>query len=154
MIKADTTLAEARALVLEARREGIECPCCGQFARTYKRKITGDMASFLIWLVRQRGEGREWSSVQGKRLRGGDYGKLTHWGLAERRPNGDPTKRTSGVWRPTEKGCAFATQPGIERVPSHLFIYNNKRVGRGDATVNIIEALGTRFNYEELMHGH
>tara|TARA_Y100000590_G_C15471202_1_gene920230 strand:+ start:32 stop:556 length:525 start_codon:yes stop_codon:yes gene_type:complete len=139
-------LAEARAEVEAGRAEGIECPCCEQFCRIYRRKLNNEMARWLIWLVRQ---GSGWVDVKKSNVRGGDYGKLIHWQLVEQKRNADTAKRTSGLWRHTQAGADFAH--GRSRVPSHVFIYNNAPVGFSDLTIDIREALGRGFDYADLM---
>lgn len=153
---ADTTLADAQATVAKALREpseGIDCPCCGQKVQLYRRPLNSEMARWLIVLTRLHlAADRGWVNVKDgplKATRGGDYGKLLHWGLIEQRPNTDPKKRTSGFWRPTQKGVQFAKNE--LSVPSHVYIYNNQARGFSDTAVTIVDALGVKFSYPELL---
>lgn len=146
------SLETAIAHVFSNRNEGVECPCCGQFAKIYRRALNSQMACWLIWLVREAErapEGPGWVDVKRSPVRGGDYAKLVHWGLIEQCPNDNDAKRTSGLWRPTDHGVAFAL--GRVQVPSHVYIYANKVEGFANKFIGIEDALGARFDYAELM---
>jgi hypothetical protein len=151
MFSVGPTLEEARNGLQEAlsQGDGALCPCCGQHAKVYKRKLNTEMAVWLIWLAKQFTIQPDWVDVKETRLRGGDYGKLVHWGLAVQCTNENPKKRTSGLWKPTELGLQFAR--GAISVPSHVYLYNNEVKGFSDTSTTIREALGNRFNYSELM---
>ncbi len=83
-------------------------------------------------------------------MTGGDYAKLRHWGLAELKPNDDdPSKKDSGLWRPTEKGRRFAYRQ--IRVPRYVYLYKNKVMGFSEETISIEEALKVSFDYDDLM---
>lgn len=142
-------IASARAYVSEGIAHGVDCPVCRQSCKLYARKLYAEMAVWLIVLVKRWNVSGDWINVQDFPLRGGDYGKLVHWGLAERAPNDNPAKRTSGMWRPTLAGVQFAM--GRTKVPSHVYLYNNEVHRFGDEKVGIAEVLGTGFNYSELM---
>jgi len=142
------TLADAISAVERGRWEGIECPCCGQYAKVYRRKLNSGMAEWLLWLVKQS-RVASWVDIRDSSVRGGDYGKLTHWGLIQHMANVDPAKRGSGFWRPTDKGIAFAERR--VSVPSHVFLYNNQVIGFSDSPCSIVDALGKKFDYTMLM---
>ncbi len=147
------TLAAAREFVAHHITEGsgIDCPCCGQSCKLYPRKLYAEMGAWLINLVHCWNQTRDWVDVRDFPLRGGDYGKLMHWGLAERMPNDNPAKRSSGMWRPTLDGIHFVM--GRTRVPSHVHLYNNEVKGFSKEQVDIRQVLGEQFSYIELMHG-
>jgi hypothetical protein len=66
------------------------------------------------------------------------------------KPNGeDPKKRHLGLWRPTEQGCDFVDRK--ISVPKKLFFYANQVVGASQDRIYITDALGSKFDYEELM---
>jgi hypothetical protein len=176
-----TTLDEARAFVRAGWGKGVECPCCGRFVKLYKRVMSSSMAYALILIDRHFRQSSEWLHVQSyivdlpdlnpkaRAAVRGDFAKLSYWGLlcehpkvelGGRRKNASPPsserpKRPvkppprSGLWRITHKGRQFVD--GVIRVPSHALVY--KRVARGfsEETVSIREALGERFDYDELM---
>ena len=137
--------------------KGVVCPCCGQFAKRYRRSIHAQMAAWLICLVRVWEREQDWVDVKTLPARGGDYGKLVLWGLARLRPNpNDPSKRTSGLWLPTTTGVEFAHRR--LRISKYVYVYNgavDTRAGAGgfdDPLIDVVEALGERFDYEELMN--
>ena len=161
-----TTIEEARQRVQDERRhrDGIVCPCCEQLCKTYRRVLNAQMARFLIWLAKysiQEGgynieDGGRWVGIDRfpliqRRPGGGDFAKLRFWELIEEMGNDDSSKRTSGIWRITPLGMAFAT--GKMRVPAAVFIYNNKLDGKSDVPITIHQALGTKFSYDALWHG-
>ena len=148
------TLADARTRVLEQLADGSDCPCCGQLARSYNRPLNATMAACLLWLVRSWTADPRWHDIHEHALiskSGGDFAKMAHWRLIEQAiaPSGD--KRTSGAWRPTQRGCEFAR--GAITVPSHVILYDNKVQGWSEDHVDIHAALGRKFSYRELLHG-
>lgn len=144
------TLAQARADLRSRLDDGVTCPCCGTFARRYKRKLTLPMVKWLAWLVGRWAPLHRWVDVRESTVRGGDYGKLVYWGLVEQRPNDDKSKRTSGMWRPTDRGIAF--MDARLTVPSHAFVYDGNVEGFTDVQVSIDDVAGA-FDYSELMGG-
>lgn len=152
------TLSKAKRQVEHLLDHGSHCPCCGQYCKVYSRKFTCEMAAWLIWMYREyatltkwRHECNYWVDVKQYSLRGGDYAKTAYWGLTERKPKDpeDTSKRTSGLWRPTVKGVDFVQQR--ISIPSHAYVYNNEVRWFADSKVDIIQALGNKFDYEELM---
>lgn len=132
--------------------EGLDCPCCGQFVKRYKRKLTSSMAVGLISLYNQSsgwGEEIHISKIRG--VNGGEFAQLKRWGLISDTFNEDKTKRTSGLWTITEKGKLFVNNR-IE-VPKYCETYNGKTLSFSEETTTIKQALSNRFNYEEMMRG-
>jgi len=150
-----TTLEEARDFVLEHLEEGVQCPCCAQTARLYKRSLNSAMARSLLWLYGQSGKNLDWVDVQKTApnwlLQSRELPKLIHWRLIKEMPKDphDTTKRTSGFWRPTLKGVLFAKNQA--KVPKRVYLYNNEVQGWDDDSVSIVDALGTKFDYAELI---
>lgn len=143
-------LADARAHVQDAMwQKGTQCPCCDQLAKAYKRKLLGQMVSWLIKLSVYSGPDRNWINVEKVPTRGGDYAKLEYWDLIEHKANDDSLKKDSGFWRPTIQGHNFIF--GRVHVASHVYVYDGKFLGFADTTVGIQDALGKKFNYRELM---
>jgi hypothetical protein len=77
------------------------------------------------------------------------FTKLQHWHLIEARPNEDSAKRTSGMWRPTDKGVAFAK--GQITIPQHILMYNRKCLGTTGDPVYITDTFKEKFDYSKLM---
>tara|TARA_R110000824_G_scaffold344848_1_gene531477 strand:+ start:4460 stop:4966 length:507 start_codon:yes stop_codon:yes gene_type:complete len=150
------SLWQARTELLEDIEDGATCPCCGQLAKVYRRKLNKEMAKWLVWLVAKylSSSGHipsVWIDVKDSKVRGGDYAKLALWGLAKRKPVEEGSKsRTSGLWQPTAAGIDFAL--GRKRVPSHLYVYNNAVVRESEVKISVKDALGEGFDYQDVYY--
>ena len=153
------TVRDAKSYLRANYEEGTLCPCCGQNVKLYKRKLNSGMAATLIRMY--QGNGKEYVNVkQFLKLRGlqnnHDWTLLHHWGLIEPKPTllesakEIANKKTSGIWRVTSNGIAFINNQSI--VPKTRSFYNKKCVMRSTETTSIKEALGNKFDYEELMN--
>jgi hypothetical protein len=146
------TLIEARDRLRANVDEGETCPCCGQFAKVYRRKIHTTMARDLLTAYRTaRYEWFHLPTLLGGRHQG-DFPKLAHWQLIEEMPaqREDGSSR-AGWWRLTPKGAAFARD--LARVQKYARIYNGQLLGFDGDPVGIRDALGSRFSYNDLMAG-
>lgn len=140
----------------EAAKKPISrCDCCGGKTKIYRRKLNAGMAWALCWLAKNRA--LNWTHINQmprRSINSREFGKLFFWGLiTEKREENKGTKRTSGIYRVTIKGSAFAFNR--IKVPSHAFIQSpgSRLVGFEETHTSIIDALGKHFNYEELMRG-
>lgn len=130
-----------------------DCPTCGRHAQIYRRKFHSSMALQLIRLYRLGGA-HDYIHASQLIIHGmagsGDFSKGKYWELIIPKPaaNDDPSK-CSGLWMLTDDGLAFVR--GQLRIPREVFIFDDKVEGRSAETVNITEALGSKFNYYELM---
>ena len=143
--------------------EGAECPACGQMVKHYRRPLTVGMAYTLVLL--ERHVPNEWVHVldfmQGLNLKtkvgtalgSGDYAKLRYWGLLEDYKSvRDDGSNRNGWWRITEDGKRFVR--GELKVASHAVVFNDTLIALDSSkTVGIRDALGKRFNCDELMAG-
>jgi hypothetical protein len=149
------TLSQAKEDVKDGRvrPEGIECPCCGQYCKVYKRKLNSAMALALIWLVRSTAPGEfVHATTRAPRealMSRGAFAFLAYWDLAEQRLNELSDKRCSGFWRATERGRDFAY--GKSTLWSHALVYDNDVLEFCGDKVDVVDALGRKFNYHELM---
>lgn len=163
------TLAEARVNLRNHLNDGVSCVCCGQFAKRYKRKLNTGIARWLIALERLHCTGLEWvhiawiaAVVGGKNpisaqklpigkspIGSGDYAKARYWQLIEDRPSATTAKKDSGYWKLTSKGRSFVNKS--IKVPSRVILYNNICEGFDGDDITITDAIGTNFNYDELM---
>lgn len=130
--------------------KGAHCPLCGQHAKLYKRKINSGMARSLIHIYRIAGNG--WIHVSAIGARSREEGKLAYWGLLEEQAAVGVHGGRAGYWRLTDRGISFVR--GNLKVPKYAHVYDG-RVQGFDATemVDIKDALGTKFNYQDLMNG-
>lgn len=134
-------LSIARAWVHANREEGVRCPCCDQYAKTYKRKFNSGLAYALIQIARAFPVGKPFLTKMVTTIH--DPGMARHWGLLERVPD-------TAAWRLTQDGLDFV----LHRIEIEKFavIYNNKLLRLDDSEwVDIRKALGDKFDYEELM---
>jgi hypothetical protein len=70
------------------------------------------------------------------------------WDLIERRPNEDPAKKHSGLWRVTEAGERFAT--GVMRKRKSVITYNANVIYRTGPLVGISDVI-ENFDYSQIM---
>ncbi len=149
------TLKEAKQHLKDHYKEkGTNCPCCGQFVKQYKRKLGSVMARTLIRLSKMPNEYNHVKDiVKGISDTGtNDFSKLAYWGLIDEMANDSTAKRTSGYWRITQKGHDFVNCKIV--LLEHALIYNRLCNGFGGVKINIVDALGKKFNYQELMNNY
>lgn len=148
-ITEETTLAQAREWLEEqARKDGAHCPCCGQLAKVYKRKLNEGMARSLVKMWRAAGQDWQYipDTVGGKSR---EEGKLRYWGLIQEKPGKRPDSGRTGWWRVTDLGSQFVRR--VATVQRYALVYDGQCLGLVGANVNIIDALGDPFTYDELM---
>jgi len=149
--------------------DGVICPCCDQFAKVYRRSISGPMVLTLIAMyhVSREREGcsnglgpwihieRDINDAGRTAKRSRDYAKLRHWGLIEPHPHNAaarPDKSSAGLWRITSPGVNYVE--GDLCVPKYALVYNNEGRGFDGDILSIEDSLGKNFNYGELMRAH
>lgn len=148
----EMTLAEAKVELRQLVDGGHECPLCTQLAKVYRRKVNAGMARSLIEMYRVGGLEREWVHVPtqiGARSR--EEGKLAYWGLVEEETAKREDGGRAGYWRVTEKGVQFVR--ARIKVPKYARVYDGRCLSLTGDEVTIREALGSKFNYDELMAG-
>ena len=143
------SLGDARAWLRARLDQGECCPLCTQTAKMYKRKINAGMARSLIHMYRSANKGWIHVSLIGARSR--EEGKLAYWGLVEEQQGQGLHGGRAGYWRVTDKGELFVQ--GKLKVPKYAKVYNGKTYGLEGDAVSIRDALGTKFNYDDLMRG-
>ena len=152
-------LKQAKQQVQDNLEKGDHCPCCGQFAKLYKRKLNSAMVAALVLINKYFKENpdAEWLHVENylKSLNipaavRGDFPKLRHWGLLEAKTGirEDGSKRV-GLYKVTLRGQAFLS--GILKVPSRVHLYNQEVLGFSGKEIRVEKALGNKFRYSELM---
>ena len=70
--------------------------------------------------------------------------------MIERQVNEDTSKKTSGMYKITELGKVFVNMK--VSVPKSVHIYNARKYGESTEMITIVDALGTKFDYEKLMN--
>lgn len=151
----DMTLAEARDLLRTLVGKGHTCPCCAQYAKVYNRTITTQMAISLLEFRREAPQG-EWGHaptiLHNKKRPIGDFPKLRYWGLIEEEKVRRPDGGRAGWWRITQDGEDFIA--GRIGVPQYAHIYDGRRLSLSGDLVLFADALGTPFDYTELMNSN
>lgn len=145
------SLQAAQELLADGLEDGRSCPCCGQFSRIYVRKMHATIARGLIRLVRTWERRPGWVHVRELGLTAwGDFAKLMHWGMTiqKEKEKGDKS-RTSGLWQPAQKGVRVVHNQ--EKFWSHIMLYDGRFLGFAGEQITIIDALGEKFDYEEVM---
>ena len=145
-------LAEAQKQVRDGWRKGTRCPCCGQMVKLYRRKMYAAVIRDLIGLYHRRHDHFHHVSTfcYNKKSGGGDFAKLRYWGLIEEKTEpGNPFKRKSGYWKITEIGIAFVENRAF--CPQYVLVYNQRARYFEGENIDIEQALGEQFNYQELM---
>lgn len=157
---AEMTLVDALEWLLARINEGVECPLCGQVARVYAHNISASEAMGLI--IFYRAHGTDWGhapSTEGISRLGGAFARNALWGLLQESMGVREDGGRAGVWRVTPLGERFRNnQVKVQRT---AVTYGGARKSEdqenrrllaleGDE-VSIVDALGDKFNYEELM---
>lgn len=148
------TLEEAKQFLRENWEQGVNCPCCTQLVKLWKQKFHSGEAAWLIAFIQEYDKlGEEyltWKHVANvRKIHCGDYAKLKFWGLIEPAPNDNKEKKASGTWKPTQKARDFVNNQ--TKIAKYVFTYDTKARRFSPEKISIIEALGDKFNYEELM---
>lgn len=162
MVVAETktqTLEEAKAFLRKNFLTGVDCPCCRQFVKLYKRKLHSSMAVTLIRIFKYYQEGSADGSLteihvkeylrRNKFKNAHDWMLLRYWKLIEPIKQEKETTNRNGYWRITELGRSFVL--GSVKVPASVFIYNSRLYGSDEKLTDIKQALGNAFDYNELM---
>lgn len=143
-----TPLGQVRAWLKLKINEGITCPCCGQFAKVYRRKINSGMARSLIAMYRAgKTDYLHLPTTIGARSR--EEGKLRYWGLVEEQTTARPDGGHAGYWRVTHAGELFVLGRAV--VQEYAEIYDGDLLRLSGDLVDIRQALGKKFDYRELM---
>lgn len=152
------SLDDARDWVQDNRAAGVTCPCCDQFVKVYPRSLPSATALVMIQMYRTN-KGIDYVylppilDTMKRTPQQGGYGTFGHhWGLMEQQPGvrGDGSNRV-GWWRLTDLGREFVR--GTVSVPRKAYILNNQCLDYDGPPWMIWDALGTKFNYSELMQG-
>ncbi len=157
-------LSEARERVEAFRAKGIVCPCCNQLAKEYRRKLNCGMVLSLIHIWRQtRRKNPEdgWLHISqfGAYSKNGvisnitnmEYNKLRFWGLLKSRGDDGTNTPSAGFWKITPRGERFLK--GQLTCQKYIILYDNEFVGFDGDRITIRDALGSKFDFDELMHG-
>ena len=146
----------ARTATMEQAKqpEGCVCPVCGQLAKVYTRPMNGQMVEMLIKLHIKHGENVYFHAPSQAIKLGytntGDFAKLRYWGMIQEKPHpsGLDGKSHSGWWKITHAGQLFIQNKIF--VPKYVVLYNQKKIDMNGDRVNVVSALGEKFDYNKL----
>jgi len=151
------TLGEAEKILgrLVWEPGGAICPLCRQHAQVYKWSLYSTAAHALILFLRlgARKTPIHTSRIKDLGHRGqGDINRLRLWGFAVEERVRRPDDGRAGFWWITSKGEDFAQMRMT--VPKHVWVYATRVLRHEGDPITIEDALGTKFNYRELMDGN
>jgi hypothetical protein len=163
LIRPTSSLEDAREWVFGRVNDGVGCPCCGQFCKVYRRKLTSVPARVLIEMSnRERRSGRaRWIHIPTMMLKSpelsdianqGGYRTLSqHWSLIEEEVILRPDRGRAGWWRITPLGLDYVRDDA--KVSKYALLYDSRCLGLDGPMVTIRDALGVGFDLQELMEG-
>ena len=137
--------------------QGLRCPTCSSHLKRYHRTINSGMARalFELWNLSYHAPDTEWwHHKQFDRFGSREVHKLVWWGFVRQKPHDpeDTSKKSSGMWKITEKGSKFAC--GAISVPLTAVVYQGSFESLEGDDHRIQDALGEKFDYRELMRAH
>jgi len=150
------TLEEAKDWLRNRVDEGATCPCCTQYAKVYRRKLTSVAVRFVIALYREKG--RDYGhapAIAARRMRDvahqGGYVTLGgYWGLIQEERTARPDGGRSGYWRVTQLGEDFIF--ARTSIPKYVMVYNSRILCQTGEQITADIALGQHFDLAELLH--
>jgi hypothetical protein len=148
------TIGQSREWLHENREEGVSCPSCEQYVKVYRRKISSSIAEVLIAMYSEsQRSGEDFIHVPSLKAKNSrEVSKLVWWGFVEEQKALREDGGRAGYWRVTEAGEKWLKN--ITTAPKYAVTYNNTLLEMTeDEQVSIIDALGTKFNYNDLMSG-
>lgn len=138
------------------RGEHLPCPCCDRYSQIYRRRIHSGMALNLIKLYRAGGQDNfiHFAEFIGARGEGSDFTICRYWGLVEpgHKIEGEENKKDSGRWKLTVPGVFYVK--GHQSVPKYAYVFDNQVLQFSEEFVTVRDALGAKFNYDEIMSNY
>lgn len=133
--------------------KGYTCSHCGSYVKLYRRSMNSNMAVALLTLYRYAPNifvKVEDLLLKHNRGRCGDFSYLKWYNLIEpqKGQRSDGSGR-NGYYRITAFGMLFCESKAT--VSSKFIIMHNSLKGFGGEEITIKDALGKKFNYNELM---
>lgn len=158
IVTEDTLLSEARRVFKDSIKTHLTvCPCCDRPSKVYARSFYSAHARALIglyWLDKKHPN----DSFKIGRFADGitkHFAIVKFWGLAidaqfEPEDNIDGQKRTTGLWKITENGRKFIENK--LKITEKVILENNHLIAFEGEKIDVQGALGTKFNYQDLMN--
>lgn len=139
----------------QSKQAGYICECCGQFVKIYSRKINSSMV--LVLLLLYKNKIRDYIHIEnylkqiGRLELRADFAKLRFWGFLDKleEKRADNSNR-NGYYKISGRGIMFCE--GKIKAKERAVIFNNRLQSLEGKEISIIDALGIKFNYNELMN--
>lgn len=146
----NSTILEAKRFLRKFFKKGVECPCCGQKVKAYRRSLcTPAVADFLRLCREYMKEKQPIHHAEFTQQRSNFY-TLNYWGLIEPGVYEGGEQKSAGTWMPTERGMDFAM--GNLKLHKSVMTYDNTPYEFEGELINVHEALGNKFKYSELFY--
>lgn len=144
-VDANSTVQQAREFVGERLEEGVRCPCCGQHAERYRRRVSAAMVKTMGRML-VAGESAPTGMVHLPDIKqeSRDVATCAYFDLIQR--EGGSAGRT-GYWRVTDLGRRFLE--GKVSVPKYAFVYNGEVRGFSDEAVTV-DGVAPKFSMTEI----
>lgn len=139
--------------VVDNRMKGYTCLCCNQYVKLYRRHFNSNMAVALLFLYRNKHRGfihleNEMKACGYKRC--GDASYLRHYRFIEgKREDREDGSSRNGMYKISGLGILFCEMKATAR--EYFLTFNNRCEGFAGDEIDIVKALGTKFNYRELI---
>lgn len=132
--------------------DGAVCPCCKRVARIYRRKVHSNMVRGLIAMYRA-GAADDYvhAPTVNRSSANVDTAKNVYWGLIEEAPEKREDGGRAGWYRLTPLGVDWLL--GRATIPTFAVTYADRLLGHDGPPRSVQEALGTKFDYADLMAG-
>lgn len=150
------TIASAKAWLRNRLRKGERCPCCGQRAQMYRRKITASMVSTMAAVYREQtrqakaGQGDPWVYLPDIPQHSRDFATLQYFGLVAQRPVRREDGGKAGWWRLTPNGEDFLL--GQLTASKYALVFDGRQFGFEGNQITVHD-IAPEFRYDELMVG-
>jgi len=155
-MNSELTIEQVKQFLRENMTNGTICPCCNNYVKMYKRKLTSSMVFCLIHFKkhvdRNGNEFQNYINILDRLkltpMQRADWQKLVYFKLIQ----AETTQRghaRSGYYRLTDLGIKFVNHQSL--VPEYVKVYNSKVFGYSETQINISQAIKNKFNYLELM---
>lgn len=136
-------------MTIKPKTQAQTCPCCKQLVKVYKRLINKGMVADLsaLHILSAPDEYmhiNDFTRPHSNR----EIGNLKWWGLVERMPSDNRDKKSSGMYRITQKGRDFIQ--GKVMVRKYALVYNSECLGF-DGGMVLVTDCDKNFSYSELM---
>lgn len=137
----------------DSRKKGYVCPCCNQYVKLYRRHFNSNMAVALLFLYRNRHRSfihleNEMKACGYKRC--GDASYLRHYKFIEvKKEKREDGSNRNGMYKISGLGILFCEMKSKAR--EYFLTFNNSCEGFDGEEIDILKALGRKFNYSELI---